>query len=361
MASATQPFHHCLEKNPFYNEQDYLKRTSAELGQKNLVPVVSYTWNTQPRIVRLIKEVVSYVFLFLYHIFHILAGRLIVPSSMLYGENQYARASNLTLNNTDWKYKRITLQVDGIKIDAMIIGKKNTLSNRRWLLYTNGNGEFFEINVGRGRVTEIISEIGANALVWNYPGSGASEGISKRASLEKAYKLVLRFLEDPDGIGADEIIGYGNSLGGGVQASALKSYKLNPTRKYVFVYSRTFKNLGSVVGWLSCRPLSIFVSIFGWNFDTISAVKKIKVPQIILQTAEVENYTFLRSSERIKHDDVIHPEASLAKALMDDKNWDKDNKVVIGIKDMHNDHFSEARVLGEKINIALKSKSAQAS
>ena len=48
-----------------------------------------------------------------------------------YAENLRAQAN---LNGV-WKYKRLTIEVDGYQIDATIMGKPNTLGNgRTWTL-----------------------------------------------------------------------------------------------------------------------------------------------------------------------------------------------------------------------------------
>ena len=68
----------------------------------------------------------------------------VIWGAMGYPEN-YANdsRSNISLDG-EWKYKRITVEVDGYKIDATIVGKATTLNNGRWMLASNGNGEFYE-------------------------------------------------------------------------------------------------------------------------------------------------------------------------------------------------------------------------
>ena len=81
----------------------------------------------------------------IYHLLHILAGKIIVQASILGAPFANNIRKGIQINrHTHWKYKRITIEVDGTKIDAMITGKKETLANGRWVLASNGNGELYE-------------------------------------------------------------------------------------------------------------------------------------------------------------------------------------------------------------------------
>ena len=105
-----------------------------------------------------------------------------------------------------------------------------------------------------------------NAIVFNYPGVGASSGLPNRQAMAKTYRAMLNFLEDrTNGIGATEIIGYGHSIGGGVQGDALKTHELKKDVKYVFVKSRTFSDLSTTASLLMAKPFGFLVKILGCN------------------------------------------------------------------------------------------------
>lgn len=346
----------------FYNQSDYLDATRRDFVQKKSLPV-NYTWNTENKTIRIAKQIFSIIIfpIGIYKLLHVLAGKVALlpassPSLIGCSEN-YANDSRSNISLYDeWKYKRITVEVDGYKIDATIIGKASTLSNGRWMLYSNGNGEFYEDKLSYIHdFRQILSKINSNAIVFNYPGVGASSGLPNRQAMAKAYRAMLNLLEDQkSGIGAKEIIGYGHSIGGGVQGDALKTHELKKDVKYVFVKSRTFSDLSTAASILTIKLLGFLVKMLGWNMDPVESLKKLQAPAIIMQTAEVKGYEELNDSSKIIDDGVIAANASLAKALLEDNKCLRQNKVFIGMQERHNDGLKDPSFLAEKIEALLK-------
>jgi len=199
-----------------------------------------------------------------------------------------------------------------------------------------------------------MSAVEGNAIVFNYPGVGASSGLPNRAAMAKAYRAMLTFLEDKDaGIGAEEIIGYGHSIGGGVQGDALKAHNLKEDVKYVFVKGRTFSDLSTEATALAGKAAGFALKIFGWNMDSVHSSKKMQVPEIILQTALVQDYEELTDSSKIIDDGIIAGKASLAKVLLDDDRCPKSHKIFIGIPEGHNYGLSDPAYLAHKIEDCL--------
>ena len=350
-----------IGENAFYNRPDYLESTQRDLAANKSLPV-SYTWNTEYKIVRIVKQFFEIIIfpIWIYKYLHSLAGKLALlpasnPTLMGYSEN-HANDSRLRISlESDWKYKRITVEVDGYKVDAMIVGKASTLNNGRWVLLSNGNGEFYEDKLSYSHdFKPILTEIESNAIVFNYPGVGASSGPPNRQAMEKAYRAMLSFLEDRNnGIGAREIIGYGHSIGGGVQGDALKTHVLKKNVKYVFVKSRTFSDLSTTASILTSQQVGFLVKLLGWNMDSTVSSKNLKAPEIIMQTARVQQYEELHESSKIIGDGAIPANASLAKALLDDATCPKLNKVFIGISERHNDELRNPSFLAQKIKTFL--------
>ena len=110
----------------FYNRPDYLKATQRNFAQHDLLPV-NYTWNTENKIIRIAKQIFSIIIspIGIYKLLHAFAGKIALlpasnPTLMGYPEN-HANNSRSTISlNGEWKYKRITVEVDGYKIDATI-------------------------------------------------------------------------------------------------------------------------------------------------------------------------------------------------------------------------------------------------
>jgi hypothetical protein len=345
----------------FYDQPDYLKSTRKDLCQKRLP--VTYTWNTESKYRRIAKQILSIVVfpIGVYKLLHSLAGKAAIlpssnPSLMGYPKNHAAKSRRNICVYGDWKYKRITIAVDGYKIDAMIVGKASTLNNGRWVLASNGNSGYYEDKLSNSYdFKQVLSKVNGNAIVFNYPGVAASSGIPNRKGMEKAYRAMLAFLEDKkQGIGAQEIIGYGHSIGGGAQGDALGKHELKKDIKYVFVKKQTFSNLQQAVSNLMARPMGFLVKIMGWNIDSTASSKKLKVPEIIMQTAKVKDYEELKDSTKIIDDGVIYAKGSLAKNLLDDQSCPKENKTFIGMSERHNDPLEDPTFLAEKIEASLK-------
>ena len=241
----------------------------------------------------------------------------------------------------------------------MVIGKASTLNNGTWILASNGNGEFYEDKMScDSDFKELLGEIKGNGIVFNYPGVGSSSGSPNRYAMAQAYQAMLSFLEDQkSGIGAKKIIGYGHSIGGGVQGDALATHSLQEHIQYVFVKSRTFSNLSTITSILIHNWLGVAVKMLGWNIDSILSSKKLQAPEIILQTANVSSYELLTDSAKIIHDGVIPAKASLAKTLLDDVSCPKENKLFVGIPDAHNTLLSNIPYLAELINLLRHKKS----
>lgn len=258
--------------------------------------------------------------------------------------------------NTKWKFKRLSVEVDGYTIDATIMGKASTFGNGRWVLASNGNGEFYEQKLEDREFKHILSELHGNAIVFNYPGVGSSTRMPNRNAMAKAYRAMLNFLEDQNnGIDAKEIIGYGHSIGGGVQGDALLKHDLKEEVKYVFVKSRTFSDLSTTVtDLMNSKVLGLLVKLFGWNISSVESSKKLQAPEIIIQTAAVNSYSDISDlPDAIIDDGVISSEASLAKKLIEDGDCPKENKYFMGIPEGHNDDLSDPKFLVKKINDML--------
>ncbi|MEI6241991.1 MAG: CPn0927/CPn0928 family alpha/beta hydrolase fold protein [Chlamydiota bacterium] len=355
-------FHDALVgSKAFYAQRDYLQVTKRDFSENNLLPI-TYTSNTEYKIIRIVKQIFLVLIfpLGMYMLLHSLVGKIVLPASsptcMGYSKNHANEIRPAVVEDRNWKYKRITVEVDGYKIDAAIVGTPTTLHNGRWMLASGGNGEFYEGTLSpRHDFKHILSQVHSNGIVFNYPGVGASSGLPNRQAMAKAYHAMLSFLEDREnGVGAKEIIGYGHSIGGAVQGDALQIHELKKDVKYVFVKSRTFSNLSNEVSSLMVKPLGFLIKILGWNIDSVESSKKLQAPEIIMQTASVNGYKELKDSSKIIDEDIISSEASLAKALLYDNDCPKENKVFIGMHERHNDGLRNPSFLARKIESLLK-------
>ena len=89
---------------------------------------------------------------------------------------------------------------------------------------------------------------------------------------------------------------------------------------------------------------------------SVESSKQLKAPEIIMQTANVKWYEELNDSSKIIDDKVISANASLAKALLDDKQCPMKNKVFIGMHESHNRGLEDPSFLAEKIEALITSQ-----
>lgn len=347
------------DSNAFYNQSNYENQTNNAFATSK-PPEVIYEYNTENEVWRVVKDIFS-VLIFpigLGRLIHSLVGRLAYLPAARKNDGAKIREESLSKtswNDLEWKVKRLAIKVDGYVIDAAIISKRSTLDNGRWVLASNGNNALLEEKIlecsDGNEFTRILSEMDGNGLVFNYPGVGSSTGMPSRAAMAKAYRAMLTFLEDQEnGIGAKEIIGYGHSIGGASQGEALKSHKLKQGIKYVFIKSRTFSTMSKAASELKrdipilSKPVGFLTKVLGWNMSSVSSSKKLKAPEIIIQTED--------DSQKILDDGIITAKASLGKKLMDSSRFPQENKRFMGIKEGHNKamRLNTARKLAGFVN-----------
>lgn len=323
MTLSTTPFRAGLSSgsSAFYLQNDYLQKTTQEFAQEELLDPVTYSYTSpkeQPllsRIGQVFRRIADF-FRSIWLAVHQWIGRRVVPASRPDYSHylpDYARLYRREIHlNGPWKFKRLTIEVDGHKVDAMIVGRPFTLQNGRWVLVSNGSAECYEEKVfDKGQLMHLLTAFHGNALLFNYPGVVASQGPITRKTLCTTYGAMLSFLED---IGARAIVGYGTSwLGCAVQAESLLSYPFKEGVGYVFIkqgaascfFDLFSESYGKVAGGL--------VKLFGWDFPTLCASKQLQKPEIILQAGRVPSARQLASAaELLEADGEIPAKATFA-------------------------------------------------
>ena len=360
----TPRFQDILEgPNAFYAQKDYPITLNREFADRTLpLPLLRYSMDTENKIARIAKQILSILCfpIALYHILHILAGKAIVPGS-------FRSTPQVHLSpKSEMKYKRLSLNVDGNRIDVTIAGTPSTLTNGRWMLVSGGNGECYEDYVagfeegfayGACQLTEALK---TNMIFFNYTGVGRSAPFPRRAATANAYRAVLSFLEDKHlGIGAKEIIGFGHSLGGGIQADALQTHVLKKDIRYVFVKSKTFSSLEDEVSALFGRVMGKLICLLGWNINTTASSRRLTAPEIIIQGTNGTKYEQLSQWSPTDGDGVIADSAALAKALLEGRTGTENKKIFLGVPEGHNDPLSDplylANIIKEQLTASHRS------
>ena len=345
---------------PFYQQEDFESKWQKERFQQGLTPTAySCQIDVESKVYKIAKLIFSIIFfpVALYNLAHKLTGLIILPAQSISSKKIEVLKKNWI--DVEAKYKRFTVEVDGQKIDAYLVGKPETIQNRRWILASNGNNQSCERMLESDGVIKLMEATNSNGVVFNYPGVGSSPGLATRKSMVKAYKAMLQLLEDEkNGIGATEIIGYGFSLGGAVQGEALLHHSFKEHINYVFIKDRTFSDLSKVVDSLIFRPVGLFVKLLGWNMSPIDSSRALAKPELILQSHEEECVRVCKKTESnsiaIVDDGVISAKASLATALLADEAQ-YPNKDFIGL---NYDHFEPLSFTFVKSSLNFNSPSA---
>lgn len=349
--------------NAFYADPEYQEKTIRELSSASRVSQIGYQTEIETKTCRVFKEVISWVVfpIKIYQALHNLAGYAFLPATLQ--SVQVPEVSARELMDSEWKYKKITIEVDGNLVDAVIMGKPETLNNGRWTIYSTGNGGYLENHLFSSENKRFLEETASNMIFFNYPGvseSSMARGSYLRDAMEKSYIGILRFLEDAEnGIGAREIIGYGHSIGGGVQGDALRHHTLRSDIKYVFIKDRTFSTMYDEVAFLVNKVVALASWILGWNISSVESSRALNAPEIIIQTArcprnEQVDLTLQRGL-LAESDGVIGIRASLAYSLLQDEIYSIDRKRFIGIPEGHNQCISNMSAIGRATRVLLTS------
>lgn len=355
----------------FYTQFRYNETTRQDFAHHHTVRV-SWTWpsSNRRRTEKNPPSTAQKMSGTLHNVFHALAGKVIVPAATPCFMKTSQTALDLLRTQIPhtldpfWKCKRICIQLNnGPAIDAVIVGKVGTLDNRRWLLGSLGSGDFYEQSLSNltGSLFQMLVHLNSNAIMFNYPGVGASTGMPNRRAMTKAYRALLHFLEDSvKGPGAKEIIGFSFSIGAAIQSYVLKTWRLKKEISYVFVKDRTFSSLSAVASTLLNSPrVGCLVQLTGWDINCVTSSLVLEAPEIIIQTADVTRDTEIdiNAPVQIRNDGVIAAKDSLAKALLDNKEYFSGEKVFIGTKRKHNERPADEDIalLANKIKLMLLS------
>lgn len=295
-------------ENPFFNSTDYKENLSKEFN--SIAPVCTYQSS------QTIQKRENSFPPFPFPTFKYLMKR-IARNSLLPAQKAPATfGTTLASETTPWKYKRVTILADRLSIDAALMGRPSSLKNKKWALISIGRTEKYEDTITSAAFRNFLEKIDSNAIIFNYPKMGKSIGTRNAQNLVTAYKAVLEFLEDDKkGIGAKKIIGYGYSMGGGVQGESLKNYpfklEIDQGIEYLFIKDRTFSSLERVVNSFTKGLFGWIVPYYGLSLSSIESSQRLhdlRIPEIIIQTTDDQKQPI--------SDGVISKNASLKNGVL---------------------------------------------
>lgn len=377
---STAPLHSLLEGDQaFYNKE-------VSLDFNDPLKPADYRVDLDNRIYIFAKTLFDYTIGLPITTIHSLLGYLMLPASfinaVMVSPEGMARQREDTiqdLNRRGFEVKPLKVDIDGYMIDAQIVGKKETLNNGKWTLFSGGNAMF--CNEHYPNAIENFIELSNNNLItFNYPSVGFSQGaVPSKQACVKAMQGLLKMLEDKKlGLGAKEITLWGLSLGGGIVGEALKHHTPQEGVKYVAVKDRTFSNLSGVVYNIGTeiatnfpfpdllKTLVVYVAwiatkIFGWDLNSEASLDNFKGHEIILQTVTKETLDPTEDKRIVEisdvndielNDGIIAKDVSLANAILSQRS--KENRANISVLGVSENHFEPfmhetQKVLSEKI------------
>lgn len=346
-----------------FDPEKYFKQHQNELKKEALPDTPSYIYRSHPLSNIQTKEGV---------IQRLLTKHLILPAAKEYAKQpahyrqslvrsiQHRYVKNGKQIRDPYVFKRLQILVNEMPVDVLLVGRKKNINNRRWILQSNPNLFSLEEMLETKGIRRRMKNLHANYLLFNYPGVGASAGSPNQAQMIATYQAMMKFLEDPNQVGAEEIIGWGTSIGGAVQGEAIKAHQFEKSVRYVFVKDQTFARfegmakelVQEVTNELTGKILGpIGNALFKnsqWTFDNLPGseyLEEQKVPEVIIQNALVNHPS---EPSEILGDGIISSDASLAKNLLT-KKWY--HKVFVGVSQEHATSYTleEERRINEAV------------
>jgi uncharacterized protein len=152
------------------------------------------------------------------------------------------------------------------------------------VLYCHGNAG----NISHRLFTlELIHELGANCLIFDYRGYGQSTGTPTEQGTITDVKTAWNWLVREQGVAPDEIILFGRSLGGSI--AAIAAVDLNPA---AVILESTFTSVVETgKHYYPWFPIRLFAR---YDYNTLAAVKKLNCPVFVAHSRddEIIPYTF---------------------------------------------------------------------
>lgn len=175
---------------------------------------------------------------------------------------------------------------DGVKLNAWLIPAKDS---KYTLLFCHGNGG----NISH-RIEKILmlNELGLSVFIFDYRGYGNSRGRPFERGLYRDAQAAYDYLVSERKVSPEEIILYGESLGGAVAIDLA-----GKRRAKALITEATLSSAKDVA-----RVVYPFFPAFliSSNFDSVKKIKEITIPKLIIHSQNDEIIPFEQSLRLIK-------------------------------------------------------------
>ena len=177
---------------------------------------------------------------------------------------------------------------DSVKLNGWFIPAENPKAT---LIFCHGNGG----NIGdRLHSLSIFNRLGLNVFIFDYRGYGRSGGRPFEEGTYLDAKAAYDYLVKREDVDRSKILVYGESLGGAIAYELAIESKVNAV-----ITLGTFSSILDM-----CRAIYPFFPvrlIVRTEYDTISKVKKVKVPKLIIHSADDEIVPFGQGKKLFSH------------------------------------------------------------
>jgi len=191
----------------------------------------------------------------------------------------------LTPQSIGVKYEDIYFKTeDGEKLNGWFVPAGNATIT---ILYCAGRGGNLS---DRLRKVKFFHRTGLNVFVFDYRGFGNSSGKPSEKGLYRDARAAYDYLITRKDINRDKIVAYGKSLGGPVAADLCLHRRLA-----ALILESSFASLKTYVGDIGgFLPTEWLVSE---KFDTISRVKRTRIPKLFVHGMDDEIVIFSEGRE----------------------------------------------------------------
>jgi len=214
---------------------------------------------------------------------------------------------NLEKQMTYFPSDEIFANLDNFDFDEQIITDQTTqvhtlykkLDDRYVIIYAHGNGD----NLSRlSWIYDLLGKIGYSFIAFEYPGYGQNPGKPSEIGIYENAQATYNYLLHTLGYKADQIVLYGQSLGGAV---AIEMASRNDIRAVITedTFTSTFR-LGELR--LPQIPFQYFITN---RYHSLAKVEHIKAPKLFIHAKADQQIPFtetIQLFEKAKQPKLLH-------------------------------------------------------
>jgi pimeloyl-ACP methyl ester carboxylesterase len=169
--------------------------------------------------------------------------------------------------------ERIWLGADGARTEAWLLPARGAAAGGPLLVYAHGNGELIDHWL---EAFEPARELGAAALLVEYPGYGRSRGSPSEHSIQAAMVAAYDFATKERGYAEQAVVGWGRSVGGGAVCALARERRLA-----ALVLESTFTSV-TQMALLHGLPARFAPLLVRDPLDNLGLVRRFRGPVLVL-------------------------------------------------------------------------------